>query len=245
MLIVPHILCGGSGTRLWPLSRETFPKQFVPLIEGKSLLTCTLERAALLSRNVVSIANVEHRFLVDAAAEEANVNVTQILEPVGRNTAAAMACAGLLADPEALLLFLPADHYIPDSKAFADTVRCGVDAAQSGSIVTFGVTPVSPSSAYGYIQQGKALIGTEVYSVERFIEKPDQASAQALVLQGGHFWNAGIFLVKATVLLAALKQHAPDILEVCAAATAGKTTLFGHQLLDDYTHLINVCSICN
>jgi mannose-1-phosphate guanylyltransferase/mannose-6-phosphate isomerase len=230
--IVPHVLCGGSGTRLWPLSREAFPKQFVPLIQGKSLLAMTLQRAALLNSRVVCMANTEHRFLVDEAAGEAGVRVEQILEPVGRNTAAAMACAALLADSEALLLFLPADHYIPDAQAFADTVRAGAKAAQAGYIVTFGVMPNFPSTAYGYIQQGAALKGCSGHAVERFIEKPAAAKAQELLLQGGHFWNAGIFLVQAAVLVAALKRHAPDILESCAAATTNTSALFGHQMLD-------------
>ena len=137
--IVPHVLCGGFGTRLWPMSREAFPKQFVPLIDGRSLLTCTLERAAQLGARLVCIGNAEHRFLVDAAFGEIDAGVRQsaaatgrplalkqILEPVGRNTAAAMACAALLAEPDELLLFLPADHFIPDAAVFAATITQGV-----------------------------------------------------------------------------------------------------------------------
>jgi mannose-1-phosphate guanylyltransferase/mannose-6-phosphate isomerase len=229
--IVPHILCGGSGTRLWPLSREAFPKQFVPLIQGRSLLTCTLERASLLGKRLVCVANAEHRFLVEDAAREANVSVEQILEPVGRNTAAAMACAALLAEPDALLLFMPADHYIPDAQAFAKTVREGVAAARAGHIVTFGVMPSFPSTAYGYIKQGRQLSECDGHAVERFIEKPDSEKAQQLLLEGGHFWNAGIFLVQASVLIAALKEHASDILEHCMQAAAKAAPLFGHKLL--------------
>ncbi len=233
MLIVPHILCGGSGTRLWPLSREAFPKQFVPLIQGRSLLACSIERAALLnSQQVVCVANAEHRFLVDDAAREAGRAVTQILEPIGRNTAAAMACAALLAEPKELLLFLPADHYIPDAQAFADTVHKAAAAAEAGYIVTFGVTPGFPSTAYGYLQQGEALNGCEGHAVKRFIEKPDARNAQALLLQGAHFWNAGIFLVQADLLLKALERHAPDILAACSTAAGKATELFGHRLLD-------------
>lgn len=230
--IVPHVLCGGSGTRLWPLSRDAFPKQFVPLIQGKSLLAITLQRAALLGSRMVCMANAEHRFLVDDAAVEAGLRVEQILEPVGRNTAAAMACAALLADPDALLLFLPADHYIPDVQAFATTIRGGVAAAQAGYVVTFGVVPGFPSPAYGYIKQGQRLKDCTAYAVERFMEKPTAEQAQALLLEGGHFWNAGIFLVQASVLIAALKQHAPDILDNCSQATAKAAPLFGHKLLD-------------
>jgi mannose-1-phosphate guanylyltransferase/mannose-6-phosphate isomerase len=230
--IVPHILCGGSGTRLWPLSREAFPKQFVPLIQGRSLLTCTLERASLLGKRLVCVANAEHRFLVEDAAREANVSVEQILEPVGRNTAAAMACAALLAEPEELLLFLPADHYIPDAQVFAKTVREGVAAAQAGYIVTFGVMPGFPSTAYGYIKQGQPLKVCAGHVVNCFIEKPTAEKAQQLLLEGGHFWNAGIFLGQASVLIAALKRHAPDILDNCTQATVKATPLFGHKLID-------------
>jgi mannose-1-phosphate guanylyltransferase/mannose-6-phosphate isomerase len=231
--IVPHILCGGSGTRLWPLSREAFPKQFVPLIQGRSLLACTLERASQLGERLVCIANAEHRFLVEDAARDAKVSVEQILEPVGRNTAAAMACAAVLADPEELLLFLPADHYIPDAQTFANTVRAGIAAAQTGYIVTFGVVPSFPSTAYGYIKQGQQLTECAGRVVDRFIEKPGNEKAQQLLLEGGHFWNAGIFLVQANTLIASLKAHAPDILESCIRATTAATTLYGHLLLDD------------
>lgn len=230
--IVPHILCGGSGTRLWPLSREAFPKQFVPLIQGRSLLTCTLERASLLGKRLVCIANAEHRFLVEDAAREAHVSVEQILEPVGRNTAAAMACAAVLAAPEALLLFLPADQYIPDAEAFRKSIRQGVAAAEAGYIVTFGVTPGFPSTAYGYIKRGQPLSACDGHAVERFIEKPDSQKAQQLLLEGGHFWNAGIFLVRASVLTAALGEHAPDILDACIQAVEKASLLYGHKLLD-------------
>lgn len=230
--IVPHILCGGSGTRLWPLSREAFPKQFVPLVGGRSLLACTLERAALLGEPLVCIANVEHRFLVDAAAREVNIAVEQILEPMARNTAAAMASAALLAAQEDLLLFLPADHYIPDVEGFAKTIRAGIPSAMAGYIVTFGIVPGFPSSAYGYIQQGAPLPDYAGHAVERFIEKPTPEAAQQLLLAGNHLWNAGIFLVRANVLLDALRRHAPDVLDACTQATAATTTLFGHRLLD-------------
>ena len=243
--IVPHVLCGGFGTRLWPMSREAFPKQFVPLIDGRSLLTCTLERAAQLGARLVCIGNAEHRFLVDAAFGEIDAGVRQraatngrplalkqILEPVGRNTAAAMACAALLAEPEELLLFLPADHFIPDAAVFAATITQGVAAAQAGYFVTFGVTPSYPATGYGYIQQGTALTGMPGAMVARFIEKPALEKAQQLLSAGGHVWNAGIFLVQASTLLDALTQHAPDILQACRAATTQATGPYGHTLLD-------------
>ncbi len=218
--IKPVILCGGSGTRLWPLSREALPKQFAPLVGGKSLLQATLERIASLGP-VLCIANHEHRFLVQEALHQSRVSGEQLLEPAGRNTAAAMACAAIAASPGQLLLFLPADHYIPDSAAFLATVRAGVPAAQAGCIVTFGVTPSFPSTAYGYIQQGAALADGHAHAVKRFVEKPSLENAQQLLLGGDHLWNAGIFLCTAATLKAALATHAPDILSACEAAMAG------------------------
>jgi mannose-1-phosphate guanylyltransferase/mannose-6-phosphate isomerase len=222
--ITPVIMCGGSGTRLWPLSRKALPKQFVPLVQGKSLLQLTLERAALLSRQPLIVAAEDHRFLVQECATAAGVRSTILLEPVARNTAAAMAAAALSTAPDALLLFLPADHHIPDAAAFAATIQAGVPAARAGSIVTFGVQPSFPSTAYGYIQQGSALVAQgAAHAVQRFIEKPDAAKAQALLLAGGHYWNAGIFLIQASTLLAALQAFAPDILEACRQAVAQQT----------------------
>ena len=158
MGIQPVILCGGSGTRLWPLSRKAFPKQFVPLIGGKSLLQLTLERVAGLSgagAGVVCVGSDEHRFLISEAMEAAGVQGSVILEPVARNTAAAMALAALLpTSPEQLLLFCPADHHIPDTAAFCSMVQAGTAAALGGGIVTFGVHPSFPSTAYGYIERG-------------------------------------------------------------------------------------------
>ena len=137
--ITPVVLCGGSGTRLWPLSRRLFPKQFVPLIDGKSLLQLTLERVSLLSSSVICVASEDHRFLVSEAMQAAKVPGTVLLEPVARNTGAAMAIAALAAKPDDLLLFCPSDHHIPDAAAFAQVVKQGVAAAKEGAIVTFGM----------------------------------------------------------------------------------------------------------
>jgi mannose-1-phosphate guanylyltransferase/mannose-6-phosphate isomerase len=237
MTITPVVLCGGSGTRLWPLSRKSFPKQFVPLIDNKCLLQLTLERLAPLcsstsndrgSHHIILVASDNHRFLVSDAIEATktvHIRKTILLEPVGRNTAAAMAIAALAvsrqnANPEELLLFCPADHHIPDSKAFAQCILQGVEAAQNGSIVTFGVSPTFPSTAYGYIEQGKARADGS-RQVSRFIEKPKADAAQALLLAGGVLWNAGIFLVTVHTLLNALQTHAPDILNACQEAMSG------------------------
>jgi mannose-1-phosphate guanylyltransferase/mannose-6-phosphate isomerase len=215
----PVILCGGSGTRLWPLSRKLFPKQFVPLIDGKSLLQLTLERVSLLSQRVICVASEDHRFLVSEAMQAAKVPGTVLLESTGRNTAAAMALAALAAKPDDLLLFCPSDHHIPDAAAFAKVVKQGVTAAQAGAIVTFGISPTYPSTAYGYIRQGSAR-PDGAFNVEGFTEKPAQDKAEALLLSGSALWNAGIFLCSAQTLLSALEQHAPDILQACQQAMA-------------------------
>lgn len=219
--LLPVVLCGGSGTRLWPLSRQALPKQFAPLVEGKSLLQLTFERIRPLAAEALAVAAEDHRFLVQEAAEAAGLPVRQLLEPVGRNTAAAMAAAARSVPAPTLLLFLPADHHVPDHEAFAATVEQGLAAAQAGAIVTFGVTPSFPSTAYGYIERGARSPEPSwggAFAVRRFLEKPDAAQAQALLLQGGHYWNAGIFLTRADTLVAALERHAPDILEAATEA---------------------------
>jgi mannose-1-phosphate guanylyltransferase/mannose-6-phosphate isomerase len=222
--LIPVVMCGGSGTRLWPLSRKALPKQFVPLVHGKSLLQLTLERAAVLNRRQIIVASEDHRFLVQECAAAASVQATILLEPVARNTAAAMAVAALNVAPQDLLLFLPADHHIPDIQAFAATVRAARASALAGSIVTFGVQPTFPSTAYGYIQQGAALENQgEARSVQRFVEKPGLDRAAELLLAGGYFWNAGIFLCQASVLIDGLQVHAPDILAAARAAVQSQS----------------------
>ena len=218
--IIPVILCGGSGTRLWPLSRKSLPKQFVPLIGDKSLLRLTVERLALVNPSIVCVASEDHRFLVAQTLHEAGLSGTVILEPSARNTAAAMAVAALAAQPDDLLLFCPADHHIPDAAGFAAMVQQGCAAAQGGAIVTFGVVPSFPSTAYGYIEQG-ARRADGAREVQRFIEKPHAELAQQLLLAGDVLWNAGIFLCQAQVLLKAMQLHAPDIFDSCVAAWEG------------------------
>jgi mannose-1-phosphate guanylyltransferase/mannose-6-phosphate isomerase len=215
--ITPVILCGGSGTRLWPLSRKSFPKQFVPLIDNKSLLQLTLERVSSFSQDAICVASEDHRFLVAEAMKASKVSGRVLLEPMPRNTAAAMAIAALTADPADLLLFCPSDHHIPDAHAFVSVVQQGVKAAQTGAIVTFGISPSFPSTAYGYIRQGNAR-ADGAFKVDGFTEKPAQVKAQELLLTGKALWNAGIFLCSVTTLLDALQQHAPDILKSCQLA---------------------------
>ena len=214
-MIIPVILCGGSGTRLWPLSRKHFPKQFVSLIEDKSLLQLTLERVRDLHDLVITVAAEDHRFLVTDALHRAGASGPILLEPAGRSTAPAMGLAALYAlrelPSDAVLLFCPADHHIPDRDQFVTTVRRGVPAAQAGTVVTFGVPPASPTAAYGYIVPGPQR-DAHSFTVEQFVEKPDTARAQELVLQDAVFWNTGIFLTRADTLRRALACHANDIL---------------------------------
>ena len=219
-VIHPVVLCGGSGTRLWPLSRKAFPKQFIPLLGDKSLLQLTLERVAPLgqgqSEAITCVAAEAHRFLVADVATQAGMSVRQILEPQAKNTAAAMALAALAAPADALLLFCPADHHIPDAEAFCSMVLAAVPAAQADRLVTFGVLPSFPSTAYGYIQKGAAAGAG--FDVARFVEKPAQDKALEFLASGQYLWNAGIFLMRAQGLLDALQAHAPDILDVCRQA---------------------------
>jgi mannose-1-phosphate guanylyltransferase/mannose-6-phosphate isomerase len=226
------ILCGGSGARLWPLSRESFPKQFIPLINGQSLLDLTLLRVASFG-SPICITNEEHRFLL-AASLKANLpritNPQIILEPAGRNTAAAMAVGAHLpgVSDDQLLLFLPSDHFIPDINQFVETVKLGAAAAEAGYIVTYGVQPTFPSTAYGYIARGEGLIfsnsSEKIYKVQQFIEKPNIKKAQELFLSGNYAWNAGIFLCKAGVLRESLWRHAADIAQAVESAMKSPRT---------------------
>jgi mannose-1-phosphate guanylyltransferase / mannose-6-phosphate isomerase len=227
--IKPIILCGGSGTRLWPLSRESFPKQFVPLIDGKSLFELTLNRVKQLG-SPICISNEEHRFFVqDLINTNTQLDCSSsaiLLEPIGRNTAAAMASAVSMpsVSPSDLLLFLPSDHFIPEVENFTTTIKSGVIAAENGYIVTFGIQPSFPSAAYGYIKQGDILnfsnAELNIYTVSSFEEKPTHDKAQEMILSGSFLWNAGIFLCTASTLVKALSQHAPDILSSCTLAMA-------------------------
>jgi mannose-1-phosphate guanylyltransferase/mannose-6-phosphate isomerase len=220
--VVPIVLCGGSGTRLWPLSRKSFPKQFVPLIEGKSLLQLTLERVSNFASDVVCVASEEHRFLVAEVMQAAKVYGTVLLEPVPRNTCAAIAIAVLASKPTDLLLFCPSDHHIPDVEGFTKIVRQGIDAACQGAIVTFGISPSFPSTAFGYIRQGSKRADA-AFNVEGFTEKPVLLKAQELLLSGKAFWNGGIFLCSAQTMLKALESYAPDILKSCKDAMSKAT----------------------
>ncbi|HSG93880.1 MAG TPA: sugar phosphate nucleotidyltransferase, partial [Afifellaceae bacterium] len=222
------VLCGGSGTRLWPLSRHEFPKQFVPIVGDKSLLEMTLARAQLLVPNerVLCVAGEAHRFLMQDTLDATGIDAKLLLEPTPRNTAPALGCAALWAlsiDHNAVLACLPADHHIADGDSFARVVGEAVPAADAGWWMTLGVVPDHASTAYGYIAAG-AAIGKRLagYQAQRFIEKPDHETATRLIVEG-HLWNAGIFIVRADKLLEALARHAPAVADACTAAMAGLT----------------------
>src|SRR5579883_1839558 len=202
--IFPVVLSGGSGTRLWPLSRKNFPKPFVPLIDNKSLLQLTLERVSPFNTPVTCVISEEHRLLTTDILERVGKIGTLILEPIGRNTAPAMALAALKAHSDgqgnALLLFCPVDHHIPDTQSFIQTVYKALPYAKMDLLVTFGITPTFPSASYGYMQQGPSLDKAS-WHVDHFIEKPDSETARKLLLSGSVFWNTGIFLATPSTLL--------------------------------------------
>jgi mannose-1-phosphate guanylyltransferase / mannose-6-phosphate isomerase len=219
-MLTPVILSGGSGTRLWPLSRELYPKQLLPLVGERTMLQETAQRLAGLGAAApIVVCNESHRFLVAEQLRQLGEKPQAIiLEPIGRNTAPAIALAALQAKPEALLLVLPADHVIRNVPAFQAAVQAAIPAASAGKLVTFGIVPTGPETGYGYIKKaaGNALASP----IERFIEKPDRARAEAFLQEGGYFWNSGMFLFRADRYLAELTQHAADIATAARAALA-------------------------
>lgn len=218
--IVPVILSGGSGTRLWPLSREAYPKQFLPLVGNDTMLQATWKRVASIAGAApIVVANQEHRFMAAEQLRECKVlPQALILEPVGRNTAPAIAIAALQAlsaGDDALLLVLPSDHVVRNEAAFHAAVKQAAIAAEGGKLVTFGIVPTAPETGYGYI---KAAGGEGVRAVDRFVEKPDLATAEQYVASGEYFWNSGMFLFKASRYLKEMETLQPAILAACRQA---------------------------
>ena len=226
-MLTPVLLSGGVGSRLWPVSRETYPKQFLPLAGELSMLQETLRRTSGLEEtSPLVVCNEEHRFMVAEQLRQVDIRASAlILEPEGRNTAPAVALAAIQAlanDPEALLLVLPADHVIRDVDAFVAAVGRAVPLAQKGRLMTFGVVPSSPETGYGYIKCG-AELDAGLYDLERFVEKPDVATAQAYLDSGNYLWNSGMFLLRAATYLDELAEYAPGMLSCCREAMADAT----------------------
>lgn len=219
-MITPVIMAGGSGTRLWPLSRFGHPKQFLSLNGDKTMLQQTAERLSNLpASKSITICNDEHRFFVAEQLREIDALGKIILEPVGRNTAPAIALAALLEkEDDPLLLVLAADHVIADEASFTDAVLKAVPLAEAGKLVTFGIVPSGPHTGYGYIEAGVPL--NNAYSVASFKEKPNLATATDYLSQGGYYWNSGMFLFKASRYLQELEAHSPGIAAACKDAVA-------------------------
>jgi mannose-1-phosphate guanylyltransferase len=224
MKIIPVIMAGGSGSRLWPMSRAQYPKQLLKLTSDKSMLQETAERILPLTTQApLVICNEDHRFIVAEQLKEQNQLGDIILEPVGRNTAPAIALAALhiaKKDPDALMLVLAADHVIQNQPAFISSVNTAISQAQHNTLVTFGIVPDQAETGYGYIKRGEACSTEpgECYAVEKFVEKPDKEIAQAYLDSGDYYWNSGMFVFKASVYLTALEKHQPDILKACQQA---------------------------
>jgi mannose-1-phosphate guanylyltransferase/mannose-6-phosphate isomerase len=226
--LIPVVLSGGSGTRLWPLSREKYPKQLLPLTGEDSLLQATVRRMDGLANVEIGppliVCNEEYRFVIAEQLRLMSKKGEIVLEPAGRNTAPALTLAALAAaqdksDP--ILLVMPADHVIVDVQKFQEAVSTGIEFAAQGAIVTFGVTPKSPETGYGYIQAGEPASPDDLaFQIVRFAEKPDLASAKAYVEAGSYFWNSGLFMMRASVWLSSMEICRDDILTACRKAWA-------------------------
>ena len=236
--MIPVILSGGSGTRLWPLSRQAYPKQFLALAGEETMLQATWQRVAeLASAAPLVVANEDHRFMVAEQLRQVGCTPAAIvLEPVGRNTAPAIAVAALQATADGadpLLLVLPSDHVIADAAGFRAAVAAATPAAQAGKLVTFGIVPTAAETGYGYIKaasdestptttaQTQGARASAVRQVAGFVEKPDAATAAQYLASGQYFWNSGMFLFQASRYLAELERHAPAMLAACRAAFEG------------------------
>ncbi len=230
-MIHPVILCGGSGTRLWPSSRKAYPKQFAPLLGEKSLFQMTLERFRGPHFDAPLILTGDaFRFLVIDQSQAAGLSDPRVIvEPSGRDTAAAVLVAALTLvdkDEDAVMLVAPSDHMITDAAAFLAAIETAASAAQTGALVTFGITPDRPETGYGYLELTGAPTGTGAVQLESFREKPDLAQAAAFLSDGRYLWNAGIFLFRAKDVIAAFETHSPDLVEPCRnAVTSGSDDL--------------------
>jgi len=223
-MITPVLLCGGSGTRLWPLSRKSYPKQFSRLVGDASLFQASAQRLSGAGDEVgfaapLILTNSDFRFIVTEQLSEIGIDPGAILiEPEGRNTAPAVLTAALWlekSDPEGLMLVAPSDHVVPDAPAFRAAVLAGAEVAKAGQLVTFGIKPDHPETGYGYLElaEDPGDFAARPLKLRRFVEKPDAARAEAMVAAGTYLWNAGIFLFSVQAIIAAFRAHAPDLID--------------------------------
>jgi mannose-1-phosphate guanylyltransferase / mannose-6-phosphate isomerase len=237
--VCPVILSGGAGTRLWPLSRELYPKQLLPMATDRSLLQDTAGRVTGPAFGApLIVCNAEHRFVIAEQLRQLGLQPRAIvLEPAARNTAPAVAAAAALLvrdDPDALMLILPSDHVIQDEAAFGRAIEAAAAAARTGRLVTFGITPSGPETGYGYIRRGSPLPGVAgAYGIERFVEKPDLATAKTYVTDGAWSWNSGMFLMPAKLFLAELAAFEPEMADCVQRAVAGAKSDLDFLRLDD------------
>jgi mannose-1-phosphate guanylyltransferase / mannose-6-phosphate isomerase len=233
--ITPVLLCGGSGTRLWPLSRKSYPKQFVPLVGEETLFQASAKRLAGATGDIgfaspVVLTNSDFRFIVTEQLQGVGIDPgTILIEPEGRNTAPAILAAALRVaqvNPDTVMLVAPSDHVVPDTAAFHAAVTKGLEAVKAGDLVTFGITPTHAETAYGYLELSAQPQAGEPVKLSRFVEKPDAARAEEMLAAGNFLWNAGIFLFRAKTIIAAFEAYAPGLIEpVNAALSKAKTDL--------------------
>ena len=238
-MITPILLCGGSGTRLWPLSRKSYPKQFVPLVGETTLFQASAERLSGPGFAApLVLTNSDFRFIVTEQLAGAGIDPGAILiEPEGRNTAPAVLAAALWLeqrDPEGLMLVAPSDHVVPDAPAFRAAVEAGAAAAAAGRLVTFGIKPTHAETGYGYLElaEDPGAFEAKPLTLKRFVEKPDAARAEEMVAAGTYLWNAGIFLFSVKAILAAFRAHAPELVAPVQAAVAQGKPDLGFLRLD-------------
>ena len=236
-MITPVLLCGGSGTRLWPLSRKSYPKQFVPLVSDQTLFQASALRLTGPDYAApIVVTGSDFRFIVTEQLHSINVDPgTILIEPEGRNTGPAVLASALhvaASDPNGLILVAPSDHVVPDAAAFREAVNAGVQAAKDGQLVTFGISPDRPETGYGYLELATQPKGTEPVKLTRFVEKPDSDTAAKMIAAGTFLWNAGIFLMSAQAIIDGFKAHAPDMLKAVEASYANAQADLGFLRLE-------------
>ncbi|MBL28561.1 MAG: mannose-1-phosphate guanylyltransferase/mannose-6-phosphate isomerase [Rhodospirillaceae bacterium] len=236
--IFPVVLAGGAGTRLWPMSRQQYPKQFLGLMSDQSILQETVLRANRGFAPPILVTGSDYRFLVAEQLRQIRVQPAEIiLEPVARNTAPAIAVAALIVaetDPGAVLLVMPSDHAIRDTAAFARAIETAAQAAEAGKLVTFGITPGGPKTGYGYIRQASPMAGVDgAFGIERFVEKPEAAVAEKMLAEGGWLWNSGIFAFRADRYLEELERFEPAMMAACREVVAKRERDLDFSRLDE------------